>query len=343
MQTLLNTLYIQAERAYLRLDHETVVVEVEGQTKAQIPLHHLGSLVFFGEVMVSPSLLARCAADGRSITWLSPGGHFRARLEGPVTGNVLLRRRQHEVSADPAASLEVARQLVAGKIRNMRTSILRSARESNASEVRQTLEKAAGALADILPRLPLIPDLDALRGIEGDATRTYFNVFQLMLRLSGNDFTFAGRTRRPPRDPVNALISFLYALLLHDCVGAVQGVGLDPQVGFLHTLRSGRPALGLDLMEEFRPVLADRLALTLLNRRQLQSSDFAYRPGGAVLLNETGRKTVLAAYQERKKAEITHPLLRQKIALGLVPHIQARLLARWLRGDLENYLPYLHQ
>ncbi len=303
MQPLLNTLYIQTPRAYLRLDHETIIVEVEGQTKAQIPLHHLGSLVLFGDILISPGLLARCAADGRSITWLSLSGRFQARLEGPVSGNVLLRRRQHEVSAAAAASLEVARQMVVGKIRNMRTNILRSARESSDANARQALTAAAQSLAAALPKLPTVADLDSLRGVEGEATRTYFLVLPLMLRGPGEEFTFTGRTRRPPRDPVNALLSFLYALLLHDCVAAAQSVGLDPQVGFLHVLRPGRPALGLDLMEELRPVLADRLALTLLNRRQLQNRDFDHRPGGAVLLNEAGRKTVLTAYQERKKQQ----------------------------------------
>ncbi|MBW1953028.1 MAG: type I-C CRISPR-associated endonuclease Cas1 [Deltaproteobacteria bacterium] len=343
MKTLLNTLYVQTQGAWLRLDHDTVKVEVEGQLRLQVPLHHLGGLVLFGDVLCTPALLARCAADGRSVVWLSPAGRFQARLEGPVSGNVLLRRAQHEAHGHPGRSLAIARHLVAGKVKNLRHSLLRSAREADSAQTEKPLRDAARLLADILGNLPGAATLDALRGLEGEATRRYFAVFPHMIRGEQQFFVFNGRSRRPPLDPVNALLSFLYALLLNDCVSAAQGVGLDPQVGFLHALRSGRPALGLDLMEELRPVLADRLTLTLINRRQLKEEDFHLRPGGAVLLNDQGRKKVVVAYQERKQEEITHPLLNQKMPLGLVPHIQARLLARHLRGDLEAYPPYLHR
>ena len=342
MRTLLNTLYVQTPGAFLRLDHETLKVEVEGHLKLQVPLHHLGAVVVFGEAMLSPALLARCAKDGRAVTWLSRTGSFQARLEGPVSGNVLLRRAQHEALSHETRPLEIARPMVAGKLKNKRTSVLRSAREAEEPEDQTHLRQTAKILADILEQLPSAPDLDTLRGLEGEAARHYFGAFNRMIRAERQTFAISGRNRRPPLDPTNALLSFLYALLLSDCVASAQGVGLDPQVGFLHALRSGRPALGLDLMEELRPVLADRLALTLINRRQLTPKDFDHRPGGAVLLNDNGRKKVVVAYQERKQQEITHPLLEQKMPLGLVPHVQARLLARFLRGDLEAYLPYLH-
>ncbi|MGQ9688430.1 MAG: type I-C CRISPR-associated endonuclease Cas1c [Desulfobaccales bacterium] len=342
MKTLLNTLFVQTQGACLRLDHDTLKVEVEGQVRLQVPLHHLGGLVLFGDVMITPALIARCAADGRSLIWLSHSGRFRGRLEGPVSGNVLLRRAQHQALGQPARTLDLARNMVAGKLKNLRTVLLRSAREAETAEDEGPLRDAAALLADTLHRLPAASDLDALRGLEGEASRHYFAVFRHMILADRQVFPFAGRTRRPPLDPVNALLSFLYALLLNDCVAAAQGVGLDPQVGFLHALRSGRPALGLDLMEELRPILADRLALTLINRRQLTHRDFDRHQGGAVLLNDSGRKKVVVAYQERKQEEISHRVVNQKMPLGLVPHLQARLLARHLRGDLAAYPPYLH-
>lgn len=343
MKTLLNTLYVQTQGAYLHLDHETLKVEVEGQMRLQVPLHHLGAIVLFGDILVSPALLARCAADGRGVTWLSRGGRFQARLEGPVSGNVLLRRAQHEALSDPGRTLDIARQVVAGKVKNLRNSVLRSAREAEPAADRAALSATAEFLAETLQRLPGAPDLNSLRGLEGEASRAYFATFRHMILGDRQVFSFESRSRRPPLDPVNALLSFLYALLLSDCTAAAQGVGLDPQVGFLHALRSGRPSLGLDLMEELRPVLADRLALTLINRRQVTAKDFDRRPGGAVLLNESGRKTVVVAYQERKQEEITHPVARQKLPLGLVPHLQARFLARHLRGELPGYPPYVHR
>lgn len=343
MKTLLNTLYVQTSGAYLHLDHETLKVEIDKELRLQVPLHHLGSLVLFGEVMVSPGLLGRCAQDGRPVIWLSRSGRFLGRLEGPVSGNVLLRRAQHEAMDSPRRTLEVARNLVAGKLKNQRNVILRSARETDDSQDHELLSHIAKLLGEILLQLPAVTDLDTLRGMEGDAARHYFAGFSSMLRADRETFAITGRTRRPPLDPTNALLSFLYALLLSDCVAGAQGVGLDPQMGFLHSLRPGRPSLGLDLMEELRPILADRLTLTLINRRQLSEPDFDRRTGGAVLLNDAGRKKVVVAYQERKQEEIFHPGVQQKMPLGLVPHIQARLLARHLRGELVAYPPYLHK
>ena len=343
MTTLLNTLYVQTSGAYLRLDHETLKVEIDQEVRLQVPLHHLSSLVLFGEVMVSPHLLGRCAQDGRSITWLSRSGRFLGRLEGPVSGNVLLRRAQHQAMDSLPRTLDVARNLVAGKIKNQRQVILRSALDTDDPQDHEALSHTAQLLAEILLQLPMVADLDTLRGMEGDAARHYFAGFSRMLLADRETFAIAGRTRRPPLDPTNALLSFLYALLLSDCVAGAQGVGLDPQMGFLHALRPGRPSLGLDLMEELRPILADRLALTLINRRQINSQDFDRRPGGAVLLNDAGRKKVVVAYQERKQEEILHPGVQHKMPLGLLPHVQARLLARHLRGELSAYPPYLHK
>jgi CRISPR-associated protein Cas1 len=341
MEQVLNTLFVMTQNAYVHLDHETVKVEVEKELKLQVPLHHLGGITLFGNVLVSPGLLAKCAEEARAVTWLDCNGHFQGRLEGPVSGNVLLRKAQWEAVLDEGARLPIARNMVAGKIQNARSSILRSAREADGDSDRSALTAVAKTLGDAVENLPAATSLDALRGVEGEAAQAYFGALTLMVRTDRETFAFNGRSKRPPRDPINALLSFLYAILLSDCLGALQGVGLDPQAGFLHVLRSGRPALGLDLMEEFRAVLADRLALTLINRRQVARDDFDFREGGSVYLNEKGRKTVVVAYQERKKETLQHPLLDQKVSLGLLPHIQARLLARTLRGDLEAYPPFI--
>lgn len=343
MEQALNTLFVMTENAYVHVDHETVKVEVEKETKLQVPMHHLGGLTVFGNVMVSPGLIGRFGEDGRSVTWLSRSGHFVGRLEGPVSGNVLLRKAQWEAVLDGSKALPIARNIIAGKIQNARTSVLRSAREAELPEDKETLQSTASSLGRIVEVLPACADLETLRGKEGEAARAYFSTLTRMVRIDRDTFKFEERSKRPPKDPINALLSFLYALLLSDCVGAAQGVGLDPQAGFLHALRSGRPALGLDMMEELRPIFADRLALTLINRKQISREHFDFREGGAVMLNEKGRKTVVVAYQERKKEKVTHPVLEQEASLGLVPHVQTRLLARMLRGDIEAYPPFLQK
>ena len=340
MHQLLNTLYITTEGAYIRADHETLKVEVEKETKLQVPVHHIGSVVCFGDVLMSPAAIQRCAGEGRSVVWLDRNGRFKARVEGPVSGNVLLRRAQHEASLNPELSLTIARNMVAGKVQNARQVVLRGAREVTNNEHVDALRETADGLARTIQQLPACESLDALRGFEGEAARTYFSTLDRLVAVDQEAFKMNGRSRRPPLDPLNALLSFLYALLMNDCVAGAEGVGLDPQVGFLHTLRPGRAALALDLMEELRCILADRLALTLINRRQITAQDFLSRPGGAVHLYDEGRKTVIVAYQKRKQEEITHPLLDQKMPLGLVPHVQARLLARTLRRDMEAYIPF---
>jgi CRISPR-associated protein Cas1 len=268
-------------------------------------------------------------------------GRFRARVVGPQTGNVLLRKAQHEQSEDSSAAREIARTIVAGKIKNSRRLVVRAARMTEGNGATAALDDAKQRLAGTLRLLEDEATLDGVRGHEGTAAKIYFEVFSHQIRQQKESFGLDGRTRRPPRSRLNAVLSFLYTLLCNDCEAAAEGVGLDPQIGFLHAARPGRPSLGLDLMEELRAPLADRLALTLVNRRQLTPDDFRERDGGAVLLNEDGRETVVVAYQERKQDTITHPVLDQEIEIGLLPHAQARLLARHLRGDLDQYVPYL--
>lgn len=344
MTMLLNTLYVTTPEAYLRLEGETVCVMVEKEKRLQIPLHHLGAVVCFGDVMMSPALLGRCMAEGRSVVWLERSGRFQARVEGPVNGNILLRQAQYRAADDPAKTIELARAFLAGKLRNSRNVLLRGARDGQDDAERAALVQNARLVAGHLRKLPHVSDLDELRGEEGNAARIYFQSMQYLIRPPArNDFAFDTRNRRPPTDPMNAILSFLYAVLLNDCRSALEAVGLDPQLGFLHAVRPGRMALALDLLEEFRSVIADRLALTLVNRGQIQASHFDKRDGGAVLLNDEGRKAVIAVYQERKQETLTHPVLDQEVPIGLLPHVQARLLARYLRGDASAYVPYLHK
>lgn len=343
MKQLLNTLYVMTQGAYLSLDHETVRVEVGGELKLQVPLHHLGSIVTMGNVMISPFFLGKCADDGRALVILDRNGRYKCRMIGKTTGNVLLRQTQYLAVQDELKTTTIAASMTAGKVKNARNVLMRSAREAAIPEEEVRLRKSADVQADALFRLKTPRDTDHVRGLEGEAAAAYFDVFTLMMKPAERDLLpMNGRNRRPPLDPVNALISFLYTLLLNDCISALEGVGLDPQMGFLHVPRPGRPSLGLDLMEEFRAFLADRLAITLINRKQVTIDHFEPRPGGAVYLNEKGRKEVVAAYQKRKQEEVDHSLLSEKTPIGLLPHLQARLLARHLRGDLESYVPYVH-
>jgi CRISPR-associated protein Cas1 len=343
MKQLLNTLYVMTQGAYLSLDHETVRIEVGGELKLQVPLHHLGSIVTMGNVMISPFFLGKCGDDGRAVVILDRNGRFKCRLVGKTTGNVLLRQEQYRAVQDELKCIAIAAAMTAGKVKNARNVLMRSAREAENPEEEKRIRKSADVQANALFHLKSPSDTDHVRGLEGEAAAAYFDVFTLMMKPAERDsLPMHGRNRRPPLDPVNALISFLYTLLLNDCISALEGTGLDPQMGFLHVPRPGRPSLGLDLMEEFRAFLADRLAITLINRKQITIEHFEPRPGGAVYLNEKGRKEVVAAYQKRKQEEIDHPLLVEKSPVGLLPHLQARLLARHLRGDLESYVPYIH-
>jgi len=342
MQQILNTLYVMTPNAYVHLENDTLRVDVEREKKLQVPLHHLGSVVCFGNIMVSPALLHRLADEGKSLVFLNENGRFKARVEGPVSGNILLRRAHHARAGEAPFALELAKACVAGKLRNCRQVLLRGARENIVPSEQPTLAATAEELRQALRRAELASDLDVLRGVEGDAAKRYFGCLPLVVRADQREaFAMLGRTRRPPLDRFNALLSFLYSMLMNDCRSAAESVGLDPQLGFLHAVRPGRAALALDLMEEFRPVLADRLALTLVNRKQLVAEDFVVRPGGAVSLEGEARKQVVTAYQERKQETLAHPLLESNVAMGLLALLQARFLARVIRGEMESYVPFL--
>lgn len=344
MRRQLNTLYVTSEGAWLRKDGANIVMEVEGAERARLPAHMLESLVCIGRVSVSPPLLGYCVEHGICVCYLTPNGKFLARVEGPVSGNVLLRREQYRRTDDRQRCAAIVRNVLLGKVHNQRAVVSRALRDHGEAldEADQlALEHVRKRLQRIADRLLLECDLDVLRGLEGEAAQAYFGVFDHMIRVDSPALRFNGRSRRPPLDAVNALLSFLYTLLTHDCRSALEAVGLDPAVGFLHRDRPGRPSLALDLLEEFRPLLADRLALSLINRRQLGDRDFVTLDNGAVLLKDDARKTVLTAYQERKREELKHVFLEEKLPIGLFPAVQAQLLARHLRGDLDAYPPFL--
>ena len=344
MRRLLNTIYVTCERAWLRKDGENIVVELDGAEVGRVPLHMVEGVVCFGRQGASPALMSACADSGIALSFLTPQGRFLARIEGARTGNVLLRRKQYRVADDPALAVPIVRGIVAAKAANQRTVLRRALRDHGVrmdETSREAIEFAQLRLSHTARHAAAAGDIATLRGREGEAALIYFGAFDAMIQGERNAFFFRGRSRRPPLDRVNALLSFLYAMLGHDCRSALEGVGFDPQVGFLHADRPGRASLALDLMEEFRPVLADRLALTLINRGQVKASDFTIDEGGAVSLTEDGRKTVLVAWQERKKRELRHPFLGETMPLGLVPHTQALLLSRYLRGDLDGYPPFI--
>jgi CRISP-associated protein Cas1 len=342
MYNLLNTLYVMTPQAYAHLENNTVRIDVEREKRLQVPLHHLGSLVCFGNVLVSPALMHRLADEGKSLVLLEDNGRFKARLEGPVSGNILLRQAQHRQAADTRFALETARAIIAGKLRNSRAVVMRGAREQADEDEAAALSRTADDLAASLRGVEAAGDPDTLRGLEGEAARGYFSALNLIVKPRAREvFRLDGRTRRPPMDRFNALLSFLYSMLMNDCRSALESVGLDPQLGFLHAVRPGRAALALDLQEEFRSILADRLALTLINRGQLTAADFDLREGGAVMLNDAGRRKVVTAWQERKQDQLTHPLLDTPIPIAILPIIQARLLARVVRGEMDGYLPFL--
>ncbi len=343
MKRLLNTLFVTRDDAQVSKDGESILVKAGGETLLRMPVHLLGGVVCLGRVFVTPQALAHCAENGAAVSFLSPNGRFLARVQGPVSGNVLLRRQQYRVADDQAGCVNIARSVLTGKIMNCRTVLRRAARSDRPDDAAQTLGLAADAMTSILQRLDSGHDLDSLRGLEGEAGAAYFGAFGHMLASQEKALAFCQRSRRPPLDPVNAMLSFVYTLLAHDVSAACQSVGLDPQVGFLHRDRPGRPSLALDLMEELRPVLADRLVATLINRRQVSAKDFQTSGSGAVTMSDACRKQVIVAYQERKKQEVQHAFLGEKLELGLAPHVQALLLARHLRGDLDAYVPYLHK
>lgn len=339
-----NVIYVTTQGARLNKDGQNVVVSVDGAERARMPIHQLAGIVGFGRVSLSAPLMGFCCENGVTITHLDEQGRFLARVEGPVSGNVLLRREQHRRADDQDACAALVRSIVIGKTLNQRAVLRRALRDHRATLATAAigaLELAERRLTDIARRCSRPQDGDSLRGLEGEAGAVYFAAFPNLIRRPEPELAFTTRSRRPPLDPVNALLSFLYALLTHDARAACETVGLDPQVGFLHRLRPGRPSLALDLVEEFRPWLADRTALALLNRRQLDPKDFVRDDNGAVRLTDDARRTVLVAWQERKRETIRHGFLDEPSEVGLIPHLQAQLLARTLRGDLGLYPPFV--
>lgn len=341
MKHLLNTLFVTTQGAYLAKTGDTVEVLHEQQTKLRVPIHTLGSIVCFGNVTCSPFLMGMCGEKNVMVSFLTENGRFLARVHGPVNGNVLLRKEQYRRSDDVAASAEIARAVVIAKIANSRVVLSRALRDRPDTAGKDRIEKALMEMGQHLDDLKYPKPLDTVRGLEGMAANAYFDCFDNLITANKDAFTFLLRNRRPPLDNVNALLSFLYTLLVHDVESALEGVGLDPAVGFLHRDRPGRPSLALDMMEELRAYLADRLALSLINRQQVKPEGFQKTESGAVVMDDDTRKTVLIAWQKRKQEEITHPFLQEKIPLGLLAHVQAMLMARFLRGDLDGYPPFL--
>ena len=341
MRQHLNTLFVTTQGAYLSREGETVLVRVERETKLKVPIHTLGSIVCFGQVMCSPPLMGLCGERNVLISFHSEHGKFLGRVQGPVSGNVLLRRAQYRWADDAVVTSAIARSVVTGKVANCRTVLQRAVRDHADCSGAAALTSAAGVLARQLAGLQAIQPLDIVRGLEGEAARTYFGVFDHLIVSQKECFYFRERSRRPPLDSMNALLSFLYAMLTNDVTSALESVGLDPAVGFLHRDRPGRPGLALDLMEEFRPVLADRVALSLVNLQQVKGNGFTTTETGAVTMDDKTRKEVLVAWQKRKTEEVQHPFLGEKVTVGLLPYVQALLFARYLRGDLDGYPPYV--
>jgi CRISPR-associated protein Cas1 len=339
MKQHMNTLFVTTTGALLRKQGEALVVRIEKQDRLRVPLNNLGSVACFGRVACSVPLLAACAERGISFSFLSEYGRLQATVNGFTPGNVLLRRQQYRAADDPLATANIARSCVLGKLANYRTVLRRAAREETTAAFADPLSRAADRIDQSLAALASPLDVDTVRGIEGEASAGYFAVFDHLIASQKQAFAFGGRSRRPPLDPVNALLSFLYSVLANDARAACEAAGLDAAVGFLHRDRPGRPSLALDLIEELRPVLADRLALSLINRQQVKPAGFRREETGAVVMDDATRKTVLTAYQKRKQEALVHPFLQEKVSLGLVVHLQARLLARYLRGDLDAYPP----
>lgn len=340
MKKLLNTLYITSPDSYLSLDGENVVILDKNEELGRIPLHNLEAIVSFGYRGVSPALMGGCAKRNISLCFLSPQGKFLARVSGEIRGNVVLRKRQYECSIQPDICLGIAKNCILGKIYNSRWILERATRDHSLQVDVEKVKQASGFLRKALEYIGACHDMDQLRGYEGEAASIYFGVFDQLILQQKKDFKFSGRNRRPPLDNVNAMLSFTYTLLANSIASSLEAVGLDPYVGFMHTDRPGRVSLALDLLEELRPVLADRFVLTMINRKMVTGRDFIRKEDGAVIMSERGRKTLLTEWQNRKKEVINHPFLSEKVEWGMIPFIQAMLLARYLRGDINEYPPF---
>lgn len=340
MKRLLNTLFVTLQGSYLSRDGENVVVRAEQETKLRVPVHTLGGIICFGRVSCSPPLMHLCGDRNVTLSFVSERGRFLARVQGPVSGNVLLRREQYRRADDESFSAEISRAVILAKLANCRAVLQRAVRDHQGSIDTTPLDTASRELSRLISTVEASSSVENIRGQEGIAAKIYFGVFDHLILAQKEDFFFRERSRRPPLDKMNALLSFLYTLLTHDVISGLESVGLDPAVGYLHEDRPGRPGLALDIMEDLRPFLADRLALSLVNRQQVKGNGFNQTESGAVLMTDETRKTVLQAYQKRKQQEIRHPFLDEKMAVGLVPFVQALLLARHLRGDIDGYPPF---
>jgi len=340
MKHLGNVLYITTPEAYLTLDGENIVILKEEHTSTRLPLHNLENIVCFTWQGASPALMGACAERNIGLCFLTPNGRFQARVTGKVRGNVLLRKKQYDVSEKENASVPIAASFLLGKISNCRKVLDRAVRDHSMLLNVESLTGASNFMKETLRAIPGCKSIPDLMGFEGSAAKIYFGVFDHLILQQRGDFYFKERNRRPPLDNMNSLLSFLYTLLTNEAASALETVGLDSYVGFLHQDRPGRPSLALDLMEELRPVLVDRLALSLVNRKQITGKGFTQKESGGILMDDETRKAVLTAWQERKKEEIMHPYLKERVSFGLIPYIQAMLLARYLRGDLDAYPPF---
>jgi CRISPR-associated protein Cas1 len=343
MRKLLNTLYVTTPESYISRDGENVVIKVENKEKFRIPIHNVEGIVSFGFMGASPSLMSLCAERKVALSFVSEGGRFLGRVSGSVSGNVLLRRKQYRMADNDAESLGVSRLLIAGKIANSKTVLQRALRDHTANLNVTAMDDAVKTLSVKQKQVLRANNAAELRGYEGEAAMTYFSVFDQLIVQQKEDFKMEGRSRRPPMDNVNALLSFIYTLLMHEVRAALESVGLDPCVGFLHVDRPGRQSLALDLMEEFRPFLADRLVLSLINRKQIGGNGFVQQAAGGIIMDDATRKEVIGAWQKRKQEEIVHPYLEEKVPIGLLPYCQALLMARFIRGDIDNYPVFVNR
>ncbi|MFZ3373531.1 MAG: type I-C CRISPR-associated endonuclease Cas1c [Desulfitobacteriaceae bacterium] len=340
MRKLLNTLYVTMPNAYLACDGENVLIKIENEIKFRLPVHNLEGIVCFGFAGASPGLMHLCCERGVLLSFFTEYGKFMGRITGKISGNILLRRNQYRWTENDLISVRLAKRFITAKIINSRAVLHRAVRDHPNAVDNKLLISIMKSMADMARQLDKAEDLNVIRGFEGQAASLYFSGFNQLILNQKDDFCMTGRNRRPPLDRINALLSFLYTLLTHEVVAALESIGLDPQAGFLHRDRPGRPSLALDVMEELRPHFADRLAVTLINRNQIDSNGFVIKENGAVVMDDKTRKEVLIAWQKRKQEEIMHPYLEEKVSLGLVPYIQAMLLARHIRGDLEDYPPF---
>lgn len=340
MRKLLNTLYVTNPDAYLARDGENVVVRIGNEIKFRMPIHNIEGIVSFGYIGASPSLMGLCAERGVALTFLTETGRFLASVQGPLKGNILLRKQQYKVAESEAESLLISQNLIVGKISNSRAVLQRAIRDHDVLAKNPEMKRSVDYLSRQIEKAQRVKNLDQLRGVEGDSAKCYFGVFDFLILKNKDDFYFHERTRRPPLDNVNALLSFLYTMLTHDIRAALETVGLDPAAGFFHQPRPGRPSLALDLIEELRAYLVDRLVLSTINLKQVDGKGFVLKESGGVVMNQDTRKEIIAIWQKRKKEVITHPFLNEKIEIGLLPYVQALLLARHLRGDLGSYAPF---